>query len=420
MTKGNRPERPEPCSDLWDLVLDMDWPRVVEHAKSEPQDADFLEGHWHETPLYLACQHDPPVEALEAVIEAHPESVQIASTENRDLPIHLACRYQADTPMLEALLRDYPKTALQSTKWGWTPIMTLWACRTTNEIKNNDTTLPPNDNDDFWNKVFVILRAAARSHSMNSDNFDGIGCIKVNGEDLKCSDLDNSQNTSSVLAAGQEDRIFFVHAAVSLGAQDCPIEVLSYVMEKYPKQVFQRDQRGHLPLHVAIQKVSWSKHKKWRLKPKEKPFLTCLLKAHPESARERIYGDLDRYPLHSAVANGHTWSQGVKDIFLNAPEVLIVRDSFTGLFPFQLAGVPIAQENSCEIDKLETVYQLLKARPDVIYYLQESRKRKKESKPTHSTTHSSFGIAVWDFSFLHLDIFFRLRKWLNTAKHTIP
>jgi hypothetical protein len=406
MTKGNGPE---PSSDLWDLVLDMDWSRVVQHARSEPQDADFLEGHWHETPLYLACQHDPPVEALEAVIAAHPQSVQIASTENRDLPIHIACRYQADTPILEALLKDYPKTALEATKWGLTPIMTLWDFRA-NERKNNATTVPPNDDDDFWNKVFVILRAAARSHSMNRDHFDGIYCIMVNSEDSEYSDIDNSKKTSPVLAAGQEERVFFVHAAVLLGAQGCPIEVLSYVMETYPKQVFQRDQRGHLPLHVAIQKVSWSKNKKWRLKPKEKPFLTCLLKAYPESARERIYGDHDRYPLHSAVANGHTWSHGVQDIFLAAPEVLIVSDPFTGLFPFQLAGVPITEEKACDIDKLETVYQLLKARPDVIYCLQQDGKRKKKSKPTHSTKYSGFGIAVWDFSFLHLDILFRLRN----------
>jgi len=317
MSKSNRPE---PSSDLWDLVLDMDWPRVVQHARSEPQDADFREGHWHETPLYLACQHDPPVEALWAVIEAHPESVQITSRENYDLPIHIACRYQADTPILEALLKDYPKTATESTKWGWTPIMILWDFRE-NEM-NHATTVSLNDNDKFWNKVLVVLRAAARFHSTNIDHFDGICFSKVNGADSKASDADNSKKIPSILAAGQEERIFFVHAAVSLGAQGCPIEVLSYAMEKYPKQVFQRDQRGHLPLHVAIQKISWSKHKRRRLKPKEKTFLSCLLKAYPGSARERIYSDHDRYPLQSAVANGHTWLHGVQDIFLAAPEVL--------------------------------------------------------------------------------------------------
>ena len=359
MERGNHPE---PSSDLWDLVLDMDWPRVVQHVKKQPQDANFQDGHWHETPLYLACQHDPPLEALRAVIEAHPESVQIASTENRDLPIHIACRYQAETEILEALLKDFPKTATEFTKWRWTPIMILYDSR-----KNRK-----NGNDGFWDKVLVLLRATARARLMNNDHCDGICFRKVRRRDSKDSDINIFKELSIAPVAGQEERIFFVHAAVSMGAKGCPIEVLSYVMEKYPKQVRVRDQSGHLPLHVAIQKVSWSKHGRRRLKPKEKAFLENLLKAYPGGARERIYSDHHRYPLHSAIAYGHSWSQGVQDIFLAAPECLIVRDPYTGLFPFQLAGVPIAEEKSFGIDNLETVYQLLRARPDVIFYLQEA------------------------------------------------
>jgi hypothetical protein len=41
----------ELCSDLWDLVLDMDWPRVMDHAQEHPVDAEWQDGHWHETPL---------------------------------------------------------------------------------------------------------------------------------------------------------------------------------------------------------------------------------------------------------------------------------------------------------------------------------------------------------------------------------
>lgn len=447
MTKGNRPE---PSSDLWDLVLDMDWPRVVKHAKSEPQDADFLEGHWHETPLYLALQYDPPIEVIRAVIEAHPKSVQIASRENCDLSIHIACRYQADTAILEALLKDYPRTVMETTKWGLTPMKILWDFRATKT--DHATMVPLNENYEFWNKVLVLLRAAERSHSMNIEHFDEMHRRNFDGLDSKISDIDNSLKLSPPLVAREEDRIFFVHAAVSLGAQGCPIEVLSYVMEKYPKQVFQRDARGHLPLHIAIQKVSWSKRKKRRLKPKEKPFLKCLLKAYPGSARKRIYSDHDRFPLHSALGNGHSWTRGIEDVFLAAPEVLLARDPFTRLFPFQLAGVPITEEKSSDVDVLETVYQLLRTQPDVIYYLQEAERRKKKPKPTHSTKDSRkrpskqmlfiaftkrlfgiipvgtchkssvvdlFGTVVWDTSFLHLDVLFRLKNSLNKNKHKI-
>jgi len=409
MARGNLPV---PSSDLWDLVLDMDWPRVVQHAKSQPQDADFLEGHWHETPLYLACQHDPPLEALQAVIQAHPKSVQIASTQNRDLPIHIACRYQAGTDVLEALLQHYPKTATGTTKWGWTPLLTLWeSCKEEKE-----------ENDDFWEKVLVLLRAVARSRLIAINPFDDICCTKVNGVVSK-----NPKDPSSVSLSNQQEDIFFVHAAASVGARGCPIEVLSFVMEKYPKQVFQRDEKGHLPLHVLLEKVTWSKHRKRRLKPKEKPFVESLLHAYPGSGRERNISDHRRYPLHSAIANGHTWSQGVREIFLAAPECIIVRDPYTGLYPFLLAAVPIVEEKSYGVDNVETVYQLLRARPDVIFSIQEDSKQKEkpkiyarkgrtkrmlyEERPRkHILFDSLGGRFIWDAGMPHLDGFFRVRK----------
>ena len=52
-----------------------------------------------------------------------------------------------------------------------------------------------------------------------------------------------------------------------------------------------------------------------------------------------------------------------------------MRDSNTGLFPFQLAAIPVEGEFWFGIDNLETVYQLLRARPDVIFELQEAAKR---------------------------------------------
>ncbi len=347
-----------PSSDLWDLVVDLNWPGVVEHAKRQPRDAEFLEGHYRETPLYLACQYDPPLKAIEAMIKAHPESVRIASTAHRDLPIHIACRYQTKTEILEALLKDYPETATKTTKWGWTPLMTLWDSR----VNRGDA-----KDDGFWEKVMVLLRAIARSRLLNSVHFDAIGFYNNSGYNA-----DTGTHLSSIPSTKQEEDFFFVHAAVSMGGKGCPIEVLVHVMEKYPRQVFQRDQSSHLPLHAAIQKVSWSKHRKRRIKPKEKPILEILLKAYPGSARERIHSDHNRYPLHSALANGHSWSHGIEAIFLAAPETLTVRDSCTGLFPFQLAAIPVEGEFWFGIDNLETVYQLLRARPDVISELQET------------------------------------------------
>ena len=361
MTRGNN----EPSSDLWDLILDMDWPRAIHHCLKCPQDANFLEGHWHETPLYLACQHNAPVEVIRAIIKAFPESVQIASRENRDLPIHISCRYQASAPILDALLEHYPNTVAKTTKCGKTPIMTLWDFRA-REVKNHH---------DFWNKVLILLRAVARSDASNEGRFNCTCFGKVDKGKSNNFHVGNSRN-SIPISRNQDQQILFVHAAASLGVQGCPIEILEFCVENFPKQVCQRDNSGHLPLHIAI-------HKRRRLEPKERSFLVYLLKAYPNGALERIYSDYDRYPLHSAVANGHTWSNGIQDIFLASPQLLVVRDPYTGLFPFQLAGIPI-NEKPCDTDNLETIYQLLRARPDVISYLQKIIERKNtwDSLPT--------------------------------------
>ena len=378
IVKMRRANRPEPSSDLWDLVLDMNWQEVIVHAREQPQDANFVEGHWHETPLYLACQHEPPIEALSAIIEAHPESVRIASRENQDLPIHIACRYQASTAILEALLKHFPETALVPTKWGRTPITTLCDAR---RKENKDATLIALcDDKEFWNKVLVVLSAIARTyHNGVPYMYSEISSRDVNPGDAK-------MEFAPFLAPLEEESTFFVHAAVSLGAQGCPVEVLSSVMKKYPEQVFQRDQWGRLPLHVGIQRITWSKHRKRRLKPKEQPFLTVLLDAFPLAAREQACNDNGRYPLHSAIANGHAWEGGIRDIFLAAPEILSVRDPISGLFPFQLAALPAVAKISKEMDSFETSYRLLRARPDIIDRIQPTGQGKKKSGLHDRTT----------------------------------
>lgn len=107
-----------PCCDLWDKILDMDWSRVIKHCKSNPIDAQWLDGHWQETPLYLACQLGAPMEAVREIIQACPEALLIRSRENRDIPIHIAVRFGADERVMEELLKSSPESTLWKTKFG--------------------------------------------------------------------------------------------------------------------------------------------------------------------------------------------------------------------------------------------------------------------------------------------------------------
>jgi len=212
-------------------------------------------------------------------------------------------------------------------------------------------------------------------------------------------------------------------AAVTLGASGCPAEVLSRLLREDPQQLRERDQWGRLPLHVAIQRannnnnnnntnsnnsnsnsnsnnntngkqsvrtrVRTRRHRRRRRRPREGPVLERLLEAFPGAARCPCGGGR-RFPLHEAIASGHSWSGGVGALFAAAPGLLAVRDPVTGLWPFALAacretlqgtcssdvdngnkkGNEKANENGNETDAdtegLETAYELLRKGPDVL------------------------------------------------------
>ena len=107
-----------PSSDLWDLILDMNWEQVMQHVQEHAEDAQWSDGHWHETPLHLACQQNAPIHVIRAVIQAYPPALLIPNgATHKDLPIHIACRYQVHEEILRELLKEYPETALGQTKW---------------------------------------------------------------------------------------------------------------------------------------------------------------------------------------------------------------------------------------------------------------------------------------------------------------
>ena len=343
---------PIPSDELWDLVLDRDWEGAINHASSYPQDAKFQDGHWDETPLYLSLQFQPPASLIRAIILAYPAAVSIKSRENQDLPVHLACRYQAPIDVLQELVTNFPATVLEQTRWGKTPLMLLFEFKTPTALGK-----------EFWAKVILLLNAAAHSNNGNSNT---------------ANDSNNESKDSPLL----------VHSAVSLGARCCPIEVLEYVIEKYPDDVAKRDKDGKLPLHIAIGPTSWSKTTKRKYKPREQSFITRLLQANPTAARATLEvaktiheydrGERDasihkneariisvqvqRYPLHTALSNRHCWTGGIRELLLAAPDVLTIRDPITKLYPFQLAAVPVG-ETTVELD---TVYMLLRCQPTLI------------------------------------------------------
>ena len=352
-----------PSSDLWDLVVDLNWTRVIEHATEFPHDAQWTDGHWHETPLYSACQNNPPFEVIQALVRAYPDALICPTRGNNDLPIHIACRYQLSEQILEEFLRTFPETAVGQTRWGRTPIMALWEFRT----KSGETDEDPID-DEFWRKVLVILKAVRRFRERSR-------CHVERPFRSTWSDTMERYNPESREDDASERGI--VHAAVSLGSLSCPTRILERALRNFPHQVFRRDSWDQLPLHIAVGPTSWNASTRRQYRPREHEFIKLLLDAYPEAAREPNHRDDHRYPLHSAVSNRHTWDGGVECLFRAAPEVVMVLDPVTKLYPFQLAAVPIRDSN---VD-LNTVYMLLRSHPDVLTLMECVHTNRVEETP---------------------------------------
>jgi hypothetical protein len=357
-TPGMRGPDP-PCSDLWDLVLDMKWDRVIEHTHRAPQDAAWQDGHWDETPLYLACQQSSPVPVIKAIVRAHPAALLVPSRANHDVPLHIACRYQAPVEVLDELLRDFPETSLEQTRWGSLPIMALWEFRS--KVMSLD------EEKQFWEKVRVLLSAVARCREdprLQDEHF-ALSSSSSSGQlQIRSS---NPQSLRNKEALDEElQQLLALHAAVSLGALRCPVEILQHVLQRWSYQFNIKDQWGQLPLHIAVGPSSWSSATRRKYKPREQPFIRLLLQDYPEAASIRMMiVDHGRYPLHSAIANRHSWSGGVQELFLAAPHVLLVQDPWTKLYPFQLAAIPVRDT----VVELDTIYHLLRARPDVLTFI---------------------------------------------------
>lgn len=311
--------------DLWDLVLDRTWDKVVAHAQKYPIDAEWQDDN-HETPLYLACQLQASSDVIQTLLDAYTPAASILARHNRDAPIHIACRYRVDASVLRVLLDQQPELALQHTRWGKTPLSIL------EEFDTDD------DDGSFWERAKVILTAVARHRE----------------------GLDNQQSQYHVL-----------HAAVYIGrlSRCCPKKVLSYILQNHPSAARDRDTLGYVPLHLAIATRS---HEGSNRDQKMTMFLIqSLIDACPEAAQ--IQDDHGQYPLHRALGMLDCDPSIIANLIHAAPNVLLLLDPTTRLPPFLLAAATTettAEEQSRELN-LNTIYLLLRSNPTALLLVKD-------------------------------------------------
>jgi len=119
---------------LYNLLKKNDWAGAIKRVKSTPIEAKtwIVEKNmdnsirWELLPLHQACENQPPVEVVEAILGAYTAAAHHKDS-GGDLPIHLACRERATPDVILLLLLQDPDTSKLADDEGRLPIHL--ACR---------------------------------------------------------------------------------------------------------------------------------------------------------------------------------------------------------------------------------------------------------------------------------------------------
>jgi hypothetical protein len=268
---------------------------------------------------------------VRALLAAYPNAASKPS--KYGLPLHVACRFNASVSVLKELVKADPTAVFYCSEEG-NAVQVL--CNSRDTIETNLTAASTNIDvlwhadplslqqvnysSVFWQKMLILLEGAALHRQRES-------------------------NSKSLLV---------LHAAVELR---CGQEVFEYALEKYPDQIKMRDCDGRLPLHIAVRNrpendTSSSIEKR---QPRERHMIVRLLEIYPIAAQLVDPNETPgRFPIHTALSNGHEWHNGVKELFLNCPDSLLMIDPVETVCPFAMSM------------DLDTTFQLLRSAPAVL------------------------------------------------------
>lgn len=118
--------------DLPTLIKKLKWKSVIARLECNHEDASeeligvTTRGGFTSssamTPLHYACERKPPIEVIQALIEANPEAVTQRMMPGGCLPLHVACTWHASPDVIRALLAADPSTAKVSDELGNRPL----------------------------------------------------------------------------------------------------------------------------------------------------------------------------------------------------------------------------------------------------------------------------------------------------------
>jgi hypothetical protein len=379
-------------------------------------------GEKSSTPLHLVCLYRAPVDVVELLLDANPSALISQDAEGWTpihlvllyggdeeialllirrggapaaslpspyvgTPLHLACRHGSCTKIVEFLLSASPSLAWTPNETGTKPAAYVWnhfARNPANErimkefqnmaqwnISTSSTSATSDAKDSFIDGRDDIENVPAARTSSNTvwDLLDRMTLLvqaakkEIASRDHSCGGTGTTYYLSSSLVYD----MMSYHSVLGDLSQ-----ILALLVRIFPSQAEYCDPlTDNLPLHVAAStppgsnrcKAGWIRQYSPRIiDPCKLDVIEILVRSHP-SAAARVNKNQD-WPLHLALTKGRrTWNTGISVLVEAESDMLLLQDTATRLYPFQLAAAfPVGNET----EALGTVLELLLACPHAI------------------------------------------------------
>lgn len=316
--------------------------------------AQFNQATW--TPLHYASEkrlvrgggeNHGATELVLLLLSYFPEAVSIRTLRGMKprTPFKIACEANSDISVLRAMLQINPGLATEA------------------YVKNDVYSVAENPLLLLWNNNSRDNSRSRGTHNYSSYNprerssFSSSNNITSSSTSEKMALLLRAAHYGTVDDDFHQEegrtKIRLVNAACSVR---CPQDYFIQLIQQYPDQVGELDERSLLPLHYAVSNASVDSQTYTKF------VLESLLEIHPEAAAK--CNEDDRLPLHVALMDSTlTWHKGgIQELVYAYPSALRIRDPLYDLTPFLASAFHAIKS----MQHLSTTYELLLAAPDAI------------------------------------------------------
>jgi hypothetical protein len=356
---------PVTAPELFKLVQEENWTKVLQRASSEISEAQYVDPNTQVTPLHLAvlCRKtsNPAarIAAIRALIVAAPDSSIQKTADLGNTALHYACNsvdekgMDDDLVIIKLMLETNPKGATLVNKHGHSPldvhIIAVSKIKRQSDVpsfrraKKSKSptptlilkTLSEHDLaggslartlDVFFecNSLAVLEQVALEEAQASSSKLRARRQARSSGESVASAVPSGSTNFMNfwvwewalILLKSEVHRTkaktkasasTFAALHTSASVKDCPLPFLMLAMRAYPNQLRIPDtQTGNLPLHTV---AGWDVSDPASISRKSM-VLSALVSEYPQATKLR--NKQGKTPLSLALETGTSWDNGVR------------------------------------------------------------------------------------------------------------